>query len=68
MNFNYYDFYYTVIKNRNDKEKVNYEYGNKENDYINFNDPITPNHYIGIKNNNEMLRWRNLRTHINHFK
>ena len=49
--------YYTVIKNRDEKEVVNDEY---ENDYINFKDTITPNHYIGRKNNNEILRLRNL--------
>ena len=26
MNTNYFDFYYTVIRNRNDKETVNVEY------------------------------------------
>ena len=42
-NFNYYDLYYTVIKNR--KEKDNETVDNKnENDYNNFNDYITPNH------------------------
>ena len=45
MNTNYHDLYYTVIKTRNDNEIVN----NNENDYINFNDIITPNHYFGIK-------------------
>ena len=30
MNFKYYALYYTVIKNRDDKEIVN----NNENDYI----------------------------------
>ena len=45
MNFNYYDLYYTVIKNRDDKEIVNDEY---ENNYIYFSD-IIPNHYIGKK-------------------
>ena len=44
MNINYYDLYYTIIKTR--KEKVDDQY---ENDYINFHDFITPNHYIGIK-------------------
>ena len=40
MNDKYYDLYYTVIKSRYDKY---------ENDYINFNDFITPNLYIGKK-------------------
>ena len=65
MNFNYYDFYYTVIKNRKEKDNEEEQY---ENDYINFNDSITPNHYIGIKNDNVKLRERNLRSYKNHFK
>ena len=46
MNINYYDLYYTVIKNRNDKDNVDNKY---ENDYINLNDVIIPNHYVGIR-------------------
>ena len=53
MNNNHYDLFYTVIKNRDEKEVVNDEY---ENDYINFNDIISPNHYNGIKNDNLILR------------
>ena len=34
MNFIYYDLYYTVIKNRDEKEIMNDKY---ENDYVNFN-------------------------------
>ena len=49
MSLNYYDLYYTVIKNRDVKEAVNDEY---QNDYINFFDIVAPNHYIGIKNDN----------------
>ena len=41
MNINYYDLYYTVIKNRREKENFDYQY---ENGYNNFNDFITPNH------------------------
>ena len=41
-NNNYYDLFYTVIKNRDEKD-------NNENDYTNFNDFITPNPYFGIK-------------------
>ena len=52
-NNKHYDLCYTVIKNRDDKEVVNDEY---ENAYINFKDIITPNHYIGIQNDNELLR------------
>ena len=53
MNNKYYDLYYTVIKNRDEKEIVNDE---QENDYINFNDFISPNHYIRIINDNLTLR------------
>ena len=47
MNINYYDLYYSVLKNRKEKDneeeqKENLD-GQYENDYINFNDVI-PNH------------------------
>ena len=51
MNIVYYDLYYTVIKNRKDKVIADDQY-----DYLNFNDFITPNHYIGIENHKEILR------------
>ena len=51
MNIKFYDLHYTVIKNRDDKEIVN-----DKNDNINFNDFITPNHYIGRKYNYEILK------------
>ena len=44
---NYYDVYSTVIKDRDENEGVDDKY---ENDFIKFNDFITPNHYIGIRN------------------
>ena len=53
MNINYYDLYYTVIKNRDDKDNVD---ENNENDFINFNNFITPNHYIGIKPRETILK------------
>ena len=37
-NNNYYDLYYTPIKNRDGKVMVIDKYNNKENDYINFDD------------------------------
>ena len=43
MDNNYYDLYYTVVKNG--KEIVD----DNENDYNFFNDLVTPNHYTGIK-------------------
>ena len=59
MNINYYDLCYTVIKTRGEKDNI-------ENDYINFHDFITPNHYIGIRPRETILR--NMRFWINHFK
>ena len=56
MNINYFDLYYTVIKTRDDNEIVNDKYENIENDYINFDDIITPNHYIGIKPRETILK------------
>ena len=56
MNINYYDLYYTVIKSRDENKDIDNQYENDENDYINFNDFITPNHYMGIKKNNEILK------------
>ena len=53
MNINYYDLYYTVIKNRDEKEIMIGE--DDENDYINFND-IIPNHNISIKPRETLLR------------
>ena len=44
-NSNYYGLYYTVIKNRKEKQILDNQYAN---DYINFIDNI-PNHYIEIK-------------------
>ena len=48
-NINYYDLYYTVIKIGDEKD-------DNENDYINFHDFITPNHYIGIKPRDTILK------------
>ena len=56
MNINYYDLYYTVIKTRDKNKDIDIQYENDENDYININDFIIPNHYIGRKNDNEILR------------
>ena len=52
MNIDYYDLYYTVIKTGIDNEDVK--------DYINFNDVITPNHYIGIKPRETILKYREI--------
>ena len=45
MNIKYYDFYYTVIKKRDENKDIDNQY----EDDNNFNDIITPNHYIGNK-------------------
>ena len=58
MNTEYFDLYYTVIKNGDEKEIVDNQH---ETDYINFND-ILPNHYSNQKNDNEILKYRNLRS------
>ena len=64
-----------LIKNRKEKDNeeeqkeiVDNQYEKNDNDYIKYEDFITPNHYIGIKKYNVMLRSRNLRSLINHFK
>ena len=49
-----------MVKNRIANEVVNDKYENIEIDLINFNDNVTPNHYIGINNNDVKLKWKNL--------
>ena len=56
MNIDYFDLYYTVIRIRDENKDIDNQYEDDNNDYINFNDFITPNQYIGRKNNNELLR------------
>ena len=55
-NINYYDLYYTVIKVRNQNKDIDNQYENDDNDYINFNDFITPNHHVGTKPRETILR------------
>ena len=55
MNKNYYDLYYTVIRNRKEKDDEE-EQKETVNDYINFNDFKTTNQYVGQKNDKEKLR------------
>ena len=55
MNTNYYDLFYTVIKTRYENDNIDNEYENDDNDYIKFSD-IVPNHYIGIKPRETLLR------------
>ena len=56
MNINYYDFYYTVIKTRDENKDIDNQYENDENDYNNFNDVIIPNHHVVIKKENLQIQ------------
>ena len=64
MNINYYDLYYTVIKNRDENKDIDNQYENDDNDYIKFNDFITPNHSIGTKPRETKIKYRILTIHI----
>ena len=55
MNILYYDRFYTVFKNRDEKDLVVDRYEDDENDYLSYNDLVLPNHYLGRKNINESL-------------
>ena len=46
MNINYYDLYNTVIKVRDENRDIDIQNENDENDYIDINDFITPNHNV----------------------
>ena len=56
MNIYYYEIFYTVNKIRDEKELVNGQYEDNENDFINFNEFVTANRYIGIKPRETRLR------------
>ena len=56
VNIKYYDLFYTVVKTRDKNKDIDIQYENDDNDYISLNDVIIPNHFIGDKNNNEILR------------
>ena len=47
MNTICYDFYYTVNKIRDENKKIDNQFENDDNDFIDKNDLITPNHYVG---------------------
>ena len=64
MNNNYGEVYYTVIKNRDEKEIVDYQY---ENDYMKFYD-IVPYHYTGRQNNNDKLWYGNMRSVLHDYE
>ena len=67
MNINFYDLFYTVIKNRHKEEIIKDQYENNENDYTDYNGFFIPNHNISIKPRETILGQRNLRSEINHF-
>ena len=50
MNLIYYDLYYTIIKTRDENKDIDNHYENDCNDFI------TPNHYVGIKPRETLLR------------
>ena len=56
MNIKYFDLYYTVIRIRVEIKDIDNQYENDDIDYIHFNDFITPNHYVGIKPRETVLR------------
>ena len=56
MKINHYDLYYTVIKVRDGNKDIDNQYENDENDDINYEDFISPNRYVGIKKNKEILK------------
>ena len=52
MNINYHDLYYTIIKTRDENKNIDNQYEDDYHDNIDINNfIITPNHYIGRKNN-----------------
>ena len=57
MNINYYNLYCTVVKTRDENKNIDNQYEDDCHDYIDINDfIITPNHYMGIKPNEAILR------------
>ena len=56
MNINFYDLFYTVIRIRDENKDIDNQYEDDNNGFINFNDIITPNHYIGIKPRETILK------------
>ena len=56
MNIKYYDLYYSVIRIRDENKDIDNQYENDDNDYNNYEDFISPNHYVGIKKNKEILK------------
>ena len=56
MSINCFDLYFTVNKIRDENEDIDKQYENDENDYIEINDFISPNHNIAVKPRDTILR------------
>ena len=58
LNFSFCDLFYTVMKNRKEKdnEEEQKEIVNNENDDININDSVTPNQLVGIKSRESIYK------------
>ena len=62
MNLNFYDLYYTFLKNRDEREILNDQYENyeyekrKENNFNSFEDLFIPNRHAGIKHRETTFR------------
>ena len=56
MKIKYYDLYYFVLKNRDEKKVEKDEYENIDKDYIIYDYFIIPNYNIGIKAQETILR------------
>ena len=54
MNINCSDLFYTVIKKIDDNENINNKNEKIENNFIEINDFVTPNHYTGNERDNVM--------------
>ena len=67
MNTNYFDLYYNFYKNRDDKQEEEINTNESTINYL-YDSIIMPNYGIGIKPRETILRWRKMRSQINHFK
>ena len=56
MNVNYFDFYCTIFKNKDEKENVSDEREANENEYILFKDCIIPNRHVEIRSRESLLK------------
>ena len=56
VKINFYDLYYTVIRNRDEKETENDKYENKENDYTKYDLFRIPKCDLGFRPRETILR------------